>query len=111
MRPHGEFSILCEERRDKKYKRGGKYPGDVSMAGTFGRSGQNRRSGGKRTASEGGPYEERLFELEELVAVPGGHVGDDDAIAREEALSDLDTIVGDTAESDFDAAGFLAVVG
>ncbi len=52
-----------------------------------------------------------LFELELLVAVPGGHVGNDDVVAGEQALRNLDAVVGGAAQHDLHAAGFLTVIG
>jgi len=46
-----------------------------------------------------------------LIAVPGRHVGDDDAVTGLKALGNLHAVVGSSAEDNGDAAGLRAVIG
>jgi hypothetical protein len=45
------------------------------------------------------------------VALPGGHVGNDDVITGPKALRDLDAVAGNAAENDLDALRLLPIFG
>ena len=46
-----------------------------------------------------------------LVAVPGRHVGDDDAVAGLQALGNLHAVVGSPPKDNVHAGGVIAIVG
>jgi hypothetical protein len=52
----------------------------------------------------------RLLELEALIT-PGGHVGDNDAVAGLQAFCDLDAVIGATAQDNVEAVGLFVVIG
>ena len=57
------------------------------------------------------PPHNELFEFELVVAVPGGHVGNDDAIAGLQALGNLRAVIGDAAEENLNTLGLFSIAG